>query len=191
MDVFEAIRTRRSIAKTLPQTPPRELIEELLDAATWAPNHYLNEPWRFFVLTGEARQRFGEALAEDACRALDDPTGELAPVVAEAQRKKAVRAPVIVVVAMEPASEPKFLEVENICAVACGIQNILLAAHARGLAVKWSTGGAARSEHVKQFFGLTPHHQILAFLYLGYPAEPARQATRTAHREKTLWLGWD
>ena len=54
MDVFEAIRTRRSIAKTLPKTPPRELIEQLLDAATWAPNHYMNDTWLFLVLAGYA-----------------------------------------------------------------------------------------------------------------------------------------
>ncbi|HYU19947.1 MAG TPA: nitroreductase [Chloroflexota bacterium] len=190
MDVMEAIRTRRSIAKTQPRLPSRELIEEVLEAATWAPNHYLNQPWRFFVLGGAARERFGEVLAEDACRALSNLSPEQREAVAEAQRAKAVRAPVIVTVAVEPPVGPKIVDVENVCAAACAIQNLLLAAHARGLAIKWSTGPAARSELVKRFFGLSPEHQILAFLYLGYPAEEPPAASRAAVHEKTTWLGW-
>lgn len=192
MDVFEAIRTRRSTKKLRPDPPPRALIEEILEAATWAPNHHLNEPWRFFVLAGEARERFGQAMAEDALRAFHDPTGELSGSIAEAQRQKAVRAPVIVVVAMEPTAGPKLVEVEDVAAVACAIQNMLLAAHARGLGTKWSTGEPARSDHLKQFFGLTPQHQILGFIYLGYPdpAEAGPEARRTPHHEKSTWIGW-
>jgi nitroreductase len=78
MDVLEAIRTRRTAGKIRPDVPPRAVIEELLEAATWAPNHRLNEPWRFFVVAGEARERFGELMAADACRDLDDPSGEQA-----------------------------------------------------------------------------------------------------------------
>ncbi len=190
MDVLEAIRQRRSAKKLRPDLPPRELIDELLEAATWAPNHHQNEPWRFFVLAGEARERFGQALAGDAVRALHDPTGELSETIARAQRDKAMRAPVILVAAMEPPFGPKIVEVENVCAVACAIQNMLLLAHARGLATKWSTGEAARSEHLKRFFGLTPEHQILAYIYLGYPDGDVSAARRTPHHEKTTWLGW-
>ncbi|MDQ3044099.1 MAG: nitroreductase family protein, partial [Chloroflexota bacterium] len=47
-----AIRERRSIGKVGPERPPRELIEQVLEAATWAPNHRLTEPWRFIVIAG-------------------------------------------------------------------------------------------------------------------------------------------
>jgi nitroreductase len=191
MDVLEAIRTRRTVGKIRPEVPPRALIEELLEAATWAPNHHLNEPWRFFVLAGEARERFGDVLAQDACRGLD-PTSEQARAMADAQRKKAVRSPVIVTVASEPANGPKIVEIENVCAVACAIQNLLLAAHARGLAAKWSTGAPTESEQVKRFFDLPPDHQILGFIYLGYPdpSEVRPAVTRNGHETKVSWLGW-
>lgn len=70
---------------------------------------------------------------------------------------------------MEPTANPKCVEVEDVAAVACAIQNMLLAARARGLAIEWSTGAPARSEHLKQFFGLTPGHQLLGFICLGCP----------------------
>ncbi|HET6947296.1 MAG TPA: nitroreductase family protein, partial [bacterium] len=50
MDVLEAIRTRRSIPQFKPDAIPRTVIEELLEAAVWTPNHRLTEPWQFFVL---------------------------------------------------------------------------------------------------------------------------------------------
>jgi nitroreductase len=193
MEVLEAIRTRRTVGKIRPDPVPRALVEELLEAATWAPNHHLNEPWRFFVLAGAARERFGEVMAEDALAGFADTASEPARALADAQRKKAVRSPVIIAVASEPAGGPKIVELENVCAVACAIQNMLLAAHARGLAAKWSTGAPAFSDRVKRFFDLPADHQILGFIYLGYPdpSDDKRAVPRAGHREKVTWLGWD
>lgn len=49
MDLFEAIRSRRSIGKVKPDPVERHLIERIIEAGTWAPNHKNTEPWRFFV----------------------------------------------------------------------------------------------------------------------------------------------
>src|SRR4051812_46454092 len=190
MDVLEAIRTRRTAGKIRADVPPRELVEEIIEAATWAPNHRLNEPWRFFVVAGEARERFGELMAADACQSLDDPSGEKASGIVDAQMKKATRSPVIIAVACDPPASPRIDPVEDVCAVACGVQNLLLAAHARGLACKWSSGQPCYSPAIKSFFGLTPEHQILGYIYLGYPDEASKTASRTPHHEKTTWLGW-
>jgi nitroreductase len=191
MDVLEAIRTRRTAGKIRGDVPPRALIEELLEAATWAPNHRLNEPWRFFVLAGEARERFGELMAADACADLDDPNGEQARGLVDAQMKKATRSPVIIAVACDPPSSPRIDPVEDVCAVACGVQNLMLAAHARGLATKWSSGKPCYSPAIKAFFGLSPEHQILGYVYLGYPDEAVKDGARTPHHEKTTWMGWN
>ena len=190
MDVLEAIRTRRTAGKMRDDLPPRALIEELLEAATWAPNHRLNEPWRFHVIAGEARKAFGQIMAADACEGLDDPTGEKAQSVIDSQMKKATRSPVVIAVSCDPPASSKIDPIEDVCAVACGIQNLMLAAHARGLATKWSSGKVCYSPAMKTFFGLTPEHQILGYIYLGYPDETSKGATRTPHHEKTAWMGW-
>lgn len=133
MDVFEAIRTRRSIHKVKPDCPPRADIEAILEAATWAPNHHRVEPWRFFVLAGDAREELGAAMA----KALAEHRAPLDAAARHAwlatQRARARRAPVIIAVVVEPPQTPMVLEVENVQAVAAAIQNLLLAAHARGL----------------------------------------------------------
>ncbi len=190
MDVLEAIKTRRTAGRFKADLPSREILEEPLEAAAWAPNHHLNEPWRFFVLTGDERFHFGEAMAEDVIRDLPNRVCDQAHSIVEAQSQKACRSPVIVVAASEPAIGPKIVEVENVCAVASAVQNLLLAAHARGLATKWSTGAPARSEHVKRFFGLSPRHELVAFVYLGYPAEDRVATPRLGHREQVTWMGW-
>jgi nitroreductase len=190
MDVLEAIRTRRTVGKMRSELPPREVIEELLEAATWAPNHRLNEPWRFHVIAGDARTKFGEVMAKDACEGMEDRKPEKIQGTIDSQMKKATRSPIVIAVSCDPPASSKVDPIEDVCAVACGIQNLLLAAHARGLATKWSSGKPCYSLNLKQFFGLTPEHQILGYIYLGYPDEDAGKARRTPHHEKTAWMGW-
>jgi nitroreductase len=61
VDTIEALRARRSIGKLDGDVPEAEL-RELIELATWAPNHKLTEPWRFTVLRGAARERLRRAL---------------------------------------------------------------------------------------------------------------------------------
>ncbi|MGI8404772.1 MAG: nitroreductase family protein [Thermomicrobiales bacterium] len=59
LNVLDVIRRRRSVGKMTAAVPARALIEQLLEAAVWAPNHHLTEPWRFFVLSGNGRHVLG------------------------------------------------------------------------------------------------------------------------------------
>ena len=63
MEVFEAIYHRHSQKKVKQDALPRPLIEKLLHAAVQAPNHYKVRPWRFVVLTGDARRKLGDVMA--------------------------------------------------------------------------------------------------------------------------------
>ena len=49
MDVLEAIRTRRTTGAFTPDPVPREVVEELLEAPTWAPTYPLNAPRSLFL----------------------------------------------------------------------------------------------------------------------------------------------
>src|SRR5688500_11609775 len=63
MDVYEAIRTRRDIETFAPNAPPRDVIERLIEAAIWAPNHRLTEPWRFAVVAAARRPAMADHIA--------------------------------------------------------------------------------------------------------------------------------
>jgi nitroreductase len=184
MDVLEAIHTRQSIGKVRPDPVPRELIERLLAAGAQAPNHHKVRPWRFVVLTGAARERLGAVMAENALRA--NPAAP--PEVLAADRAKPLRAPVLIAVAAEPPNGPKVVEIENVCAAAAAAQNILLAAHALGLAGMWRTGPAAFDANVKRLLGLTPEHHLVGFLYLGYPLAAPGAPSRPGAEDRTVWM---
>ncbi|MCM8750685.1 nitroreductase [Thermomicrobiaceae bacterium CFH 74404] len=185
--VLALLRSRRSMPRVRPERPPRELIEQVIDAAVWAPNHHLTQPWRFVVLTGEARRELGEAMA----RGKVAREREVDPAKLDALRRKPLRAPVIVAVGVIPASRKPEVEIEEICAGAAAIQNLLLAAHGLGLAAIWRTGEAAFDPEVKAFLGLPPDAHLLGFVYLGYPDGEPPQRPRRPAAEVTRWLGWE
>ena len=185
MDVFEAIRTRRSIGKVKPDRPPKTDIERLLEYAVWAPNHRLTEPWRFRVVAGEARVALGKAL-EAALRA----TGETHAALLEKERAKPLRAPVVIVVSALPGQD-EIETAENRSATAAAVQNILLAAHAGALGAYWRTGETIYSKEVAAHLGLAPNETVIAAVYVGYPDMALKEGRRTkTAKDVTTWLGW-
>lgn len=190
MDVLAAIRTRRSVGKVHSDCPPRDLIEQVLEAASWAPNHHVTEPWRFVVLAGDARDTFGEAMAVAKTAGMDPAVKDIAQEF-ERAKKKALRAPVIIAVAAEIPTDKKCVEIEEVAAAAAAVQNMLLAAHALGLGAIWRTGDPAYDDGVKAFLGFAPTDHILGFVYLGYPVVEPTRAKHTPAADLTRWLGWD
>lgn len=189
--ILHALEARRSMARVRQETPPRDLIEKVLEAGAWAPNHHRTEPWRFIVLAGQARQRLGDVMAQAFRTQLSDPQALDSEALVERQRRKPLRAPVIIVVAVVPSTEPKVREVEELAAGAAAVQNMLLAAEALGLGAMWRTGSPAYEPAVLRFLELPQTAHIVAFLYLGYPDPlPTVQRYRTAS-SYTRWLGWE
>lgn len=184
MEIFEAIHTRQSIAKVKLDPVQRELIEKALSAAVQAPNHYKVRPWRFVVLTGEARERLGDVMAD----ALKAKHPDFPPEAFEKEKSKPLRSPVLIAVGVDKPCEAKVIEVENICAVAAAVENLLLAVHAEGLAAKWRTGDPARDPKVKQFLGFEPDQYLIGFIYIGYPEFECESRERPSFEDRTTWM---
>jgi nitroreductase len=187
MDVFEAIGSRRSIARLAPEAPPRAVVERLLSAATWAPFHHCAEPWRFIVIEGSARASLGEIAAESLSVPANLPQDALRKLVRKEQ-ERFLRAPVIVTVVALGAGDPVDAE-ENYAACCAATQNLLLAAQAQGLSGYWRTGKIVRDPRICGALGVAEGERIVAMVYLGTPVEGAAvAATRTPWYEKTTWL---
>lgn len=191
MDAVEAVMNRHMIPKVQEKRPDRSEIQALLDAAVRAPNHFLTEPWRFIVLTGSALDDLGEAMAERVRREAGE--GEDVERRAEVEAAKPHRAPVIVVVVYTPSDNPKSLDLEDRYAVAAGVENMLIVAHAKGLGAYWRTGPAATDESIKESLGLADGEEIMSLLYVGHPEEGYERprTRRTDAQEKAEWRGWD
>lgn len=191
MQVFDLIKRRRSIGKMTDARPTREQIEQLLEAATHAPNHHNVQPWKFIVLAGNAREKLGNVMAMSLADRLEETTSEKAQAILNKERNKPLRSPVVIVVVAEPIKQPKVMEIENIAATAAAVQNMLLTAEEMGLACMWRTGDAAYDPKVKRWLGLEPGEHIVAFLYVGYAAIPRLERIPIAFKEKTTWSGWE
>lgn len=186
----QVIEGRRTIGKVTDERPPRELIEQILDSASWAPNHRLTEPWRFVVLAGQAREVLGWFMGEQNAGAY--PAGsEEADLDRARAARKALRAPVVIALGVEPGQGAKVEEIEEIAAVATAAQNMLLTAHALGLGAKWSSGRIIHDPAVMKWLGLSERASLLGFLYIGYPDMTSERSLRTPIEQFTDWRGWD
>src|SRR5208282_124350 len=68
MDALQALLTRRSPAQLREPAPDGPALQTMLDAAMRAPDHGKLRPWRFLVLRGDARARFGALMPESLNR---------------------------------------------------------------------------------------------------------------------------
>src|SRR6185437_4115940 len=110
MDVLEAIRTRRTTKSFRADAVPRDLIERVLDAAIWAPNHRLTEPWRFVVVQGATLERLAQLRREMTVEFLQaqQPSRSAEQIEREGATAyaKAIAAPVTIVVAITQHDDP-------------------------------------------------------------------------------------
>ncbi len=166
MEAIEALTSRRSPARFVDPAPDQAALEEILRAAMRAPDHGKLKPWRFIVLRGDARRRFGDVMAEAMKRREPDAPENMI----EREREKPLRAPLIVVLAAALKEGHKIPVIEQLLAAGAAAQNIMLATHALGFGAAWKTGAPAYDAYVKAELGLDPGDAIVGFLYLGTPA---------------------
>ena len=154
MDVFEAIKTRRSIRSFTQEAVSDEEIEMILDAARSAPSAGNIQPWIFIVVKNpEMKRRISRA-------ALNQFFIEEAPVV-------------IVVCADQERSRMGYgsrgANLYCIQDTAAATQNILLVAHALGLGACWV--GAFYEDEVRQALRVPRGVRPVAIVPIGHPAE--------------------
>jgi nitroreductase len=165
--------------------PPisKELVETIIEAAIWAPNHHLTEPWRFVVMTGDGRRKLGEAMST----ALSLSAGGMTQERLDAERNKPLGASVIIALINSPKIGPNFVPQEEIVAAGAALQNMLLAAHSLGLGSMVRTGLHAYSEVVRKFFQLNEQESVVGLVYLGHIAEPPPPGRRGGIAGKVEW----
>ncbi len=215
MDFIDSMKQRRSIRAFERRMPPRELIAECLEAASWAPSATNQQPWEFIVLTGPdleavnaiTEEKFFERIgAGDAFGSPPEPLRSrqqevLDAMIAAAERagidpndifEKSLRffdAPVAVYFVSHRDGGGQYA-----MSTAAAVQNFLLAAHARGLGACWLTVTVICAEDIRQHLALAPDLDIVAGVALGYPAQDAElnrfPRVRAPLDDVTTWLGF-
>ena len=166
MDVFEAIKGRRSIRAYTREEVSEEEVKQLIEAARSAPSAGNIQPWEFVII------RDAKIKQKLAAAALDQTFIEEAPVV-------------IVVCADETQSSwgygSRGATLYCLQDTAAAIQNVLLAAHALGLGTCWV--GAFREELVKKVLNVPINIRPVAIIPVGHAAEKPRAPPRRSLQE--------
>lgn len=184
--VVEAIRSRRSIPRMKPDPVPRDLLERLLDAAVWVPNHRLTEPWQFFVLEDEAKKRFAQIRQEFRRAQLPNPQAPEVKAALDKVYEDTVKTPVIIAITSSVADDPVTRE-EDAWAAFGAAYAFMLGAWAHGVGTYFRTGAIRDDPALRELLGLPENHRVIGIIYAGYPAE-VPQKRRTPAHEKTRWI---
>jgi len=188
MDAIAAILSRTSVRHFRPDPVAPEVIERLLECAVRAPNHKLTEPWRFTVLTGEARDRFAEIRAQHRLKRFDDASSPEAQAAAEKVRRESCATPAYVVVASVLSTDEVTRE-EDYAATMMAIGNLIVAAQALGLGSFLRTGGVMRQPALLELAQVPENERIVGVISLGYPAQEDAPRRRKPWFELTRWIG--
>ncbi len=169
MDLMETIKTRRSIRRFKSANISDRVIDSLIDAARHAPSAGDTQPWEFVVVRDKAvKERLAETHAFS-----DFVTG----------------APVCIVVLSNEKISPNYFAID----VACAIENLLLAAHGRGLGACWVAVydplNPNFERHVRSVLNVPSYLRVIAMVPIGHPDEKVeprklRALDKIVHYEK-------
>ena len=187
-EINELIKSRRTIYPEQFSTRKvqKDQIELLLTNAQWAPTHGNTQPWRFQVFTEDGRNKLADFLGKMYL--------ELTPKELQNDQKLAklltrpLKSSVVIAVSMERQPEEKILELEEIEAVACAIQNMHLSCTAYGLGGFWSTPKLIYHQKMNEFLGLGEKDKCLGLFYIGYPSIEWPKAHRKPLEYTTKWI---
>ncbi len=163
MELYDAIRARRSVRSYEDRPVPREALDRLLEAARQAPSANNVMPWRFVVVTDQATRA---AIADSGTYG-----------------KFLVKTPVVIAAIGDAAAAPKWYAVDT----AIALEHIALAATAEGLGSCWI--GSFEEETLRRLLGVPEAQRVVALLALGYPKERvdlAKLANSLIHPTKGL-----
>lgn len=162
---LEQISQRRSVKAMDLQAPgpDQQQVEQLLAAAARVPDHGKLGPWRFLCFQDDARQAFGEHLAQR----LRELKPEAPTVAIEAERGRFCRAPLVVAVISCVQAHPKIPEWEQLLSAGAACQNLLVAANLMGFAAQWLTEWYAYDKGIDAKLGLNPGERVAGFVYIG------------------------
>lgn len=186
IDAFEAIRSRRSIRRFRDEAIPNAVLDRVIDAARHAPFGTRRDERVIVVLAGDEKARlvgFLEERLESVVRAMAEGPSRQTLSYARSLIPVIDRAPVMVGLFTAVGREGPEL---SIASAACSAENLMIAAHAAGLATCYMTGAIYLADEVAHRCGV-PGHRLISLIPVGYPDE---EPGRREQFPTVLWRGF-
>ena len=186
-EITEVIKNRRTIypEQYSDRKVHREVVEDILNNAIWAPTHGKTQPWRFQVFMGDSRIELSEFLSSlYEQKYKEDDFNE---VKYNKFKNRPLQASVSIALVMKREENGKISELEEIEAVACAVQNMYLTATAYGIGGFWSTPKLCYSQEMKDFLAISDSDKCLGIFYMGYPEIEWPKGQRRPIEYVTKW----
>ncbi len=185
--INEVVKNRRSVFPPQYNNTPvsKEFIQMLLENANWAPTHRLTQPWRFKIVQGNAKDRFGAFLSDTYTDITSDD--EFSPFKHKKIRNNCESASAVVVICMQRDPKKRIPEWEEIAATAMAVQNMWLTCTANGVGCYWSSPKLI--DYMSDFFDFEDGERCLGFFYLGnYDQDEDMTSKRSSINDKIQWM---
>ncbi len=172
-ELAELIRSRRTINLYLQTAVPDELVREAIDAAIWAPNHHVTEPWRFYLLGRETIGRSVELVRQIVTEHKGQKAGDF-------KAKSWAEKPGWLLVTCR-RSEDELTQQEDYAACSAAVQNLLLYLWQAGVGSKWTTGPITRDPRFFELLGIDADAElVVGLIWYGYAKVTPTQKRRPA-----------
>ncbi len=186
-DFMSLIQGRRSVRQFLDRPVEQALLDQILEAARWAPSPHGRQPWRFFVLSSQARKdllasHMGSTWQQQL--EMDNQPPEVVNLRLEKSRQRIRQAPVLIIPCLyledlDHYPDPKRQEDEQTMAIqsmGAAIQNMLLMTYNLGLDAGWMCAPLFCPEIVRESLQLDDALIPQAMIPIGYAAaDPKRR----------------
>lgn len=158
-------------------------LNELFEAANWAPTHRRTEPWRFKVFRGDKKTELSHFLVD----AYTKTTPKFSKRKSKSIVEKINLSSAVVLICMKRDEKESVPEWEEIAATAMAVQNLWLQTTELGLGGYWST--PAYINQIHQFIPFEENEKCLGLFYLGglEGSMPIREPGDW--RKKVQWFG--
>ena len=147
------------------------IIDRIVAAAQWAPNHKRTWPLRVAIVTGNSRRTLGDTIADAMAIHGDDD------MKVTKTRGKYMRSPVVIVVAAAEGETVNETE-ENRYAVAAGVQNMLLMIETFGLAALWGSPAKGANTAITSLCSMNASDHVMGIIYVGWPTQTLQSPER-------------
>lgn len=200
MELWEAIKTRRSVRKLEGRVDLEDLLKPL-EASIWAPSAHNAQPWRIVAILGlKVKRSLAEAMAKAWVKDLV-ADGIEEEVALEASRRSIdliSRSPALVLFCltmegMKEHPDERRRKAEYLMAVqsvSASIQNLLLALHEEGLASCWLCAPLFCQDEVREVLGIPSDVDPQALIIVGKPSEEPQPPPRRPLEEVVFLDRW-
>lgn len=187
-EITEVIKNRRTVYPEMfsSRKVHKEIIEDLLNNAIWAPTHGNTQPWRFKIFMNKGLNRLSE-FQSNLYKELN--TGEnFKELKFKKLQERPLNSSAVIAVCMKRDENLKILEIEEIEAVACAIQNMHLTCTAYGIGGFWATPKLMYTQNTNKFLQIGEEDKCLGFFYVGYPGVDWPKGQRKPIEYVTEWI---